>query len=533
MKKIYLLFILITCLTLDITSQVQLNQSFTAPFSVAGNGWARQNNSSPLGVGTWTQGNTNVFNANSGGNSDFYGAAYDCQGTTTGSISCFLITPTVNIMNGGVFKFATRTYINPSSSPDRLELRMSVGTGTGAIGAGATAVGTFTNLVTTVNPNLTQTGYPDTWTFYTVVLSGISTPTVGRFAFRYWVPDGGVNGLNAFYIGIDDVTYTASCNPAPVLISPSQVNICAGGSATLTATGNTSYTWSTGSMASSIIVSPSSTTAYTLSSYYYPGCSAGAVASVIVTNPPNLVAPSVNSCPGGNATLTASGASSYLWSNGQTGSVITVPGNASTYTVTGTNPPNCTAAAIVSVVPINFVLSAPSVSTCVGITPTLMASGANSYSWSTGQTGAFITVPSANGTYTVTGFVGACSQSSVVSVSISSLQITAPSVTTCPGTTPTLTAFGANSYNWSTGQTGSVITVPPVSASYTVTGTSGPNCNDTKVLSVLITTFEVTAPSITTCPGTNANLTASGADTYTWSNGATGAVISVPSSPAV
>jgi hypothetical protein len=51
------------------------------------------------------------------------------------------------------------------------------------------------------------TNYPADWTKYTIVISGVSQSTTGRFAFRYFVESGGPSGDNSDYIGIDLVQY--------------------------------------------------------------------------------------------------------------------------------------------------------------------------------------------------------------------------------------------------------------------------------------------------------------------------------------
>src|SRR5690606_19198950 len=49
--------------------------------------------------------------------------------------------------------------------------------------------------------------YPETWTEYTVTLSGIgNTPVNVNLAFRYYVTNGGPSGSYSNYIGIDTVS---------------------------------------------------------------------------------------------------------------------------------------------------------------------------------------------------------------------------------------------------------------------------------------------------------------------------------------
>jgi hypothetical protein len=97
---------------------------------------------------------------------------------------------------------------------DRLQVRMSTNGDSSDVGTTSTSVGDFTELLLDINPDLTHTGYPNAWTPYTVtVLTGPQSFT-GRFAFRYFVPNGGPMGTNSDYIGID----TVSVADAPVAV---------------------------------------------------------------------------------------------------------------------------------------------------------------------------------------------------------------------------------------------------------------------------------------------------------------------------
>lgn len=73
---------------------------------------------------------------------------------------------------------------------------------------------------------------------------------------------------------------TVTVNSAPtVSASTSASLICTGNSATLTANGATTYSWSSGSTSSTAVVSPTTTTTYTVTGYN-GGC-AGAPVSVV------------------------------------------------------------------------------------------------------------------------------------------------------------------------------------------------------------------------------------------------------------
>ncbi len=53
-------------------------------------------------------------------------------------------------------------------------------------------------------------------TQYDLTVTGLATPTTGRYAFRYFVEDGGSGGSNSNYIGIDTVSVESSIStPIP------------------------------------------------------------------------------------------------------------------------------------------------------------------------------------------------------------------------------------------------------------------------------------------------------------------------------
>jgi Secretion system C-terminal sorting domain len=128
--------------------------------------------------------------------------------TIGATISNWLISPSINVQDGNVISFYTRcgTASSLTSAPkaDRLELRMSTqGASSNDPQLGPTDFGDYTLVLTTVNPNQTLTGYPTTWTRYSYTVTGLSSPTECKFAFRYNVINGGINGQRSDIIGID------------------------------------------------------------------------------------------------------------------------------------------------------------------------------------------------------------------------------------------------------------------------------------------------------------------------------------------
>ncbi|MDX1435439.1 MAG: choice-of-anchor J domain-containing protein [Anaerolineales bacterium] len=169
-------------------------------------GWAFQNNSEPPGVDSWFQGLTSAFSAQAGSPTSYAGVNFNSAGGS-GTISNWMMTPVFSLENGESFSFWTRTVTSPVF-PDRLQVRLSTSGASTDVGSGATDVGDFTTLLLDINPTLTTGGYPDTWTQYTINLTGMSPGAEGRIAFRYFVTDGGPTGGNSDYIGIDSVSST-------------------------------------------------------------------------------------------------------------------------------------------------------------------------------------------------------------------------------------------------------------------------------------------------------------------------------------
>jgi Zn-dependent metalloprotease len=132
-------------------------------------------------------------------------------------------------------------------------------------------------------------------------------------------------------------------------------SVCSGSSVTLTAVGGAIYSWQPGGFTtSSITLTPSGNTTYTVTGTSVNGCSGTATKSIVVkSNPIVTVSASTNPISCGNGTtLTATGASSYYWMPAfTTGTTLTVaPATTTTYTVTGTSSTGCTATAVQTIV---------------------------------------------------------------------------------------------------------------------------------------------------------------------------------------
>lgn len=332
------------------------------------------------------------------------------------------------------------------------------------------------------------------------------------------------------YLDNVNIAYTVSALP-PVANYNFPSSICTGASITFTdisTNAPTSWSWNMpgASVSTSTLQNPSVT--YNTGGVYNVTLTAtngsgnnSTVKTITVTSTPTVTTGGTSSlCSGNSGTITASGATTYTWQpGGLTGaSVVVNPGGNTTYTVTGANG-SCSAIStkVITVNPTPTVnVNNPTV--CTGGTATLTASGATTYSWNTGGTGASINpTPASTTVYTVTGTTGSCSSSKTATVTVAPAPTVAVNAATiCAGNSVNLIASGAASYTWNTGaNTSSIAVSPTVNTTYTVTGANG-TCVNTRTTSVNVNalpTVSMAASSSTACTastgGVNVTLTGS------------------------
>jgi hypothetical protein len=323
--------------------------------------------------------------------------------------------------------------------------------------------------------------------------------------------------------------------------------ICLGQSATLTASGASSYSWFPGgATTSSIVVSPVVSTLYQV--YDISGsvlCPGNASQPVIVNANPtiNVVSSSTLITCGNTTTFVAMGnGQNYTWSNALTGSVAPVAPLVSTcYSVISTfTSSGCTTMTSVCVTVLPASMSViGSNSVCLGSGISLTATPAGSFTWNPGGlAGSPVTVsPLSSTTFTVNGVLSnGCSVTNshvVAVVPINSISVSGNSVV-CSGQSTTLTASGAASFSWNPGGITSnpAVLSPSVNTMYTVYQTGGAACPGTVTAVVLVTpvpTIVTSAlPGATVLCGNTATLSAlSNGLTYAWSTGQNTSLIMV------
>jgi hypothetical protein len=341
--------------------------------------------------------------------------------------------------------------------------------------------------------------------------------------------------------GTYSVTTTANCGgtstPVTVTVSPTIIptitangplTFCPSGNVILTSSVASGYLWSNGATTQSITVTTAGS--YTVTT---TGTCGGTSAPTNVTINPSTI-PTISAsgplafCPSGSVILTSSGATGYLWSTGATTQSITVT-TAGNYTVTTTGA--CAGTSAVTVVTINptaiptITVNGP-LTFCQGGSIILTASSASGYLWSTGAITQSINV-TATGNYSVTTS-GSCGGTSAI-VAVTVFPLVVPTITAngplsfCPAGSVTLTASSSSGYLWSTGATTQSITVS-TAGNYSVTATG--ICGVTSA-TVILTINPLENPTISAsgplsfCPGDSVILTASAANGYLWSTGAT------------
>ncbi len=342
---------------------------------------------------------------------------------------------------------------------------------------------------------------------------------------------------------------TVTVNPLPVVsISASSNMICQGGTVSLTAlTGAGTFSWTQGGNNASSTVTPGNTSTYTVLVTDANGCSNTAIKTITVNPLPvvGIVASASTVCLGGTVMLSGTGADSYSWSSAVTNGQVFTPGSTNTYSLTGTNSlTGCqstnTATQLVIVKPLpSLSVNASTTGICSGGTVVLNGVNADLYVWTGGLFDGLAFTPQQTNTYTLTGTntLTGCSNTisqSVVVFPLPQLTISASAYSVCEGTPVTFTASGADSFVWSGGVINAQPFIPASTQTYSVSGTySLTGCTNTisQGLAVFpVPHLTISASAYTVCSGNPVTLTASGADSFTWSGGVTNAQSFTPTS---
>ena len=336
---------------------------------------------------------------------------------------------------------------------------------------------------------------------------------------------------------------------AGAVVTAAANSICVGASTTLSIPGSTgsSYQWLLngqpiiGETSTQLIAAQAGSYAVLVNSLPL-ACSDTSLIKVITILPSPTVSASINQsvCAGSPVTLNGSGALTYSWSNGVTNAVAFTPVSTATYTVTGTNSQGCTGTATttVTVNSLPIVSAGVDQTVCGGSSVTFTATGATNYVWNNGATGASLTVQTGTNlsstSYFVTGTNSStgCSSNDVVLVNVLGLPtvFAGNDLTICFGDSVILTGSGATSYSWTNGVINNSPFIPQLTQTYTLTGVDLNQCQNVDQITVFVnpspTVFA--GSDIELCQGGDIVLVASGAQTYSWDNGAVNGVSFTP-----
>lgn len=268
-------------------------------------------------------------------------------------------------------------------------------------------------------------------------------------------------------------------------------------------------------------------------------CQASSTVTVEVFNAPTIVATGGQTiCEEDQVTLNATGGDTYSWDNslGNGATHVVSPSTTTTYIVTGTDANGCTNTdnVTVTVNPLPTVDAGLDQEVCEGENVNISASGATSYDWDNGL-GAGATqsfTAASTTTYTVTGTDGNnCINTDEVVITVNPL----PNVDAgadqaiCNGDQITITANGANTYNWnnSLGAGAAHNISPAATTTYEVVGTDLNGCENTDEVTVTVNSIPTINAGVDqeVCEGEQVTLTATASSgSITWNNGITDGV---------
>ena len=346
----------------------------------------------------------------------------------------------------------------------------------------------------------------------------------------------------------------------PTVNAGADQTICLSSPVTLSGSGALTYTWTNGVTNASPFF-PTSTATYSVDGVDINGChntdqvvvtmisqpvvNAGLDQTVCATTPVVLFAqPTVN---------TPVSVTGYQWSNNIANGSQFTPTTTATYTVTATGANGCLNQdqVVVTVLALPNVNAGNDFTVCAGLSATLNATGAVSYSWNNGVTQATPFFPNATTTYTVTGTgANGCTKQDqvVVTVSTGPTVSVSPSQVVCANAPATLSAAATNSMSgyWSTNGQGIIspnvsngtVTYTPtttdpviVNLTYVASNACGNSSQSTTVTVLPIPTVDA-GPDIASCSGLPVTLTATGNGFLTWNNNVTNNASFIPATSA-
>lgn len=322
----------------------------------------------------------------------------------------------------------------------------------------------------------------------------VSSDTTTTYTITATPPDGGCSSQKEWTINVH--------NPEVEIAGVGE--ICPGQTIGLTANstyGGYEYTWEPGSQTGSTIpVSPTETTTYTVHATSPAGCEAEADFTVQVTPAVITITGTTEICPGDTAFLSASANFpdfSFIWTpEPQYGSSAQfIPDTTTTYTIKGTSPKDCNAetehTVIVTDIPVVEITGVSEICKGEEVVLTAQSSTPNpnlTFLWSTANTENHIKVsPKTTTEYSVVASAGNCpSEPAFKTVIVNPVPIVYPPNDTlvCPGE-PVQVGASADIENvtfyWeTTDQYGDTIVIDPVNPGYYFVVGETENCTSNR-----------------------------------------------------
>lgn len=408
--------------------------------------------------------------------------------------------------NGARADFAwdgTVSYANDGCQAPVITSTISVSTGSSTticpgdvISLSATASGPYNSIIWTGNTGTFSSSSTNTLTNDYTAGAGDTVP--------FYIYTGLVNSCNDTILDSIQV----SINTGTITISPTSYDLCPGETVTLTASGGSNYSWNTSPTQTGPSISVNTAGSYTVTGT--SGCTTTSATSTITANgvlPNAVITGDSTFCSGNFASLTASGGSSYVWSTSATTSNVSVgfPGQiwVAVSTSCGTDTAYITTVNLGSSP--NLAISGDTI-ICASTPVTISAIGADTYSWSNGDTTSNLSIDSA-GYYYVAGATN-CGNDTIyfqiydgtlsAGFTMNALTHVVPFNVTFTNTTT-----GADSYNWDFGNGSTSTQVNPntdytTAGSYpiTLTATNALGCSSTVTSTFVGTNSEVVFPNI-------------------------------------
>ncbi len=347
-----------------------------------------------------------------------------------------------------------------------------------------------------------------------------------------------VKACNSYGCSSQDSTYVVFAVPPTFQYITPDTSICLKDSISLQAIGGKWIQWSdsagTISTENNLKRNPVQTTLYSVKSWNQKGCVSSDSVKVVVNALPGtkIIYDTNRVCQGKIISLKASGAKSFIWfPKDTTASQMAVNVNDTmNIRLTGTSDVGCTASDSVEIYPLPLPKTKIIYDTnkvCLGKLVSLKASGADSYLWFPGNSTTQILPLAVRDTISIK-LTGMNEDGCIVSDSVEFYPLALPQTKilfdtnhVCQGSSITLTASGADSYQWQpVNGSGAIM---PVTVNDTMkmeligTNKAGCTTNDSlELFPIALPKTKIIYNAGEVCQGTWITLKASGADTYRW-----------------